>query len=166
MSQIIKRIVYRFGILLMMIIVTLVMTGCGQDNDFSSAQARDMIHKYIFLNEDRFPVNEPKAYQYGSVHVDGTTGGILYRFGSNPEALKWIINRHRLQESLTDTMELWPPDRIDALPSWWQSPSENLSTCFVKHQEFDSGGKMLFIIMFSPEEVFYVVEHYSGIPSI
>jgi len=166
MSHIVKWVRYHLGILLFLVIVTPAINGCGQDNEFSPAKARNMIHKNIFLNQDRFPVKDPKAYQYGTIHVDGPTGGILYRFGSNPEALKWITTHHRLQEISIDSMDLWPPDHIDAVPTWWQSPSENVSTCFVKHGKFDTGGEGIFILIFSPSNIFYVVEHFSNMPGV
>ena len=166
LTHITNRTLINHGVLLTGIIILHVIIGCEQKNEFKPAKARDLIFNNIFLNKDRFPINDPKAYQYGTVHVDGPDGGVIYRFRSNPKALKWIINYHRLRETRIDSIESWPPDHIGTSPSWWQPLRDHLSTCFVRHEKLETGGEKLIILIYSPEDMFYVVEHFSGIPGV
>ncbi len=149
----------------------LLIAGCGvvhdRRDDISSARARELILRNIFLGEDRYPIEDPRAYQYGNVHVDGPSGGMLYQFGSNPGAFEWIVERHRLQATKIETADQLPLEFLNDRPRWWDPWKADPSAFYFFSEEFATGGVRQFILVFdSSEGAIYVVEHFSDMPGI
>ena len=149
----------------------LLITGCvvlgDRGDEITSTRARDLIHRNVLLGDDQYPIDDPRAYQYGNVHVDGASGGMLYRFASNSDALEWIVESHRLQETTIETGDQLPIDFLDDRPRWWDPWKANPSAFYIFAEEFATGGKRQFILVFdSSAGVIYAVEHYSDMPGI
>jgi hypothetical protein len=75
--------------------IRLVIAGCGtapaDGEEFDRSRAGDLVTRNLLLGKDPYPVEAPRAFEYGTVHIDGPSGGLLYRFNSEPELLPWLI---------------------------------------------------------------------------
>ena len=148
---------------------TLLPIGCGlhfgQSGDMDESLARDLIRRNIFLEDDRFPISDPKVYQYGNIHVDGPNGGMLYRFRSTPEALVWIVEQHNMQQVAINEGDQLPLQFLDNVPEWWKPNKINSTVYYIFQEEFSTGGKRQFIVLFNvPTNEIYAVEHFSDMP--
>ena len=150
---------------------SLFILGCGlignRAGEVSGAEAQDLIRRNIMLGEDQYPIEDPLSYQYGSVHVDGPSGGMLYRFRSTLEALEWIVEQHQLQRITIATLDELPLEFLEDTPRWWDSIQADPNAYYVFTEEFTRGGERQFIVVFnaSTSEI-YSVEHFSNMPGI
>ena len=149
----------------------LLLAGCGTvstgGNEFSRTQAGDLIRRNLLLGEDRYLVDHPRAFQYGNVHLDGPSGGLLYQFSSHPDLLKWFIRQHGLQKIMINRVDQLPLDFIDDRPQWWDPWKANPSAYYIFVEEFATGGERKLILVFdSAAGIIYVVEHFSDMPGI
>ena len=151
--------------------ISLMIAGCGtapaDGEEFDLSPAGDLIARNLLLGEDPYPVEAPRAFQYGTVHLDGPSGGLLYRFRSQPELLPWLVEQHGLQETLIDTADQLPLDFIVDRPGWWDPWMADPAAYYIFIEEFDSGGSRTLILVFdSAADVFYTVEHYADLPGV
>ena len=150
---------------------SLWIAGCGVvpsgSHEFNGPQAGDLIRRNLLLGEEQFSIENPLAYQYGNVHLDGPSGGLLYRFSSSAEFLPWLIERHGLQEFMIDAADELPLDFIEERPPWWDPWNANPSAYFHLVEALATGGERWLIIIFDrAANVLYAVEHYADMPGI
>lgn len=138
-------------------------TGVDRNRESTGDKARDIIRRNVLGGDNRFPIEKPYTYQYGSIHVDGPSGGMLYRFESSFEALTLIIDRHNLKQRTVDSPDQLPSDFLDDKPSWWISPSVGLSGFYHSVGAYPPNGERQFIAVFdSSAGVIYAVEHFAS----
>ena len=157
--------------ILFWICVTFVLSGCILDNnqsdEISATKARELIQRNIFFGENIFPIEGPKAYQYGNVHVDGPSGGMLYRFSSTLDALKWIVEQHNLQKFSISNDEQLPMQMLEETPNWWNIEEIGTTESYAYFEELPTGGKRQLLVLFDPAtNIIYVVEHFSAMPGV
>ena len=101
-------------VLLICLTISILIASCGavstDGTDFSSTQANDLIRRNLLLGDDLYQINDPRAFQYGNLHVDGPSGGILYSFSSEPDILKWLIEHLGLQKIVINSADELPLD--------------------------------------------------------
>jgi hypothetical protein len=151
--------------------ISLFIAGCGAGpaagQEFNRSRADDLISRNLLLGEDQYLVDDSRAFQYGSVHLDGPNGGLLYRFSSQPELLPWLIEQHGLQEVAMDTADQLPLDFIVDQPRWWDPWQANPAAYYIFVEAFAAGGSRTLILVFdSSKDVFYVVEHFADMPGV
>jgi hypothetical protein len=151
--------------------ISLLIDGCGaipaRGHEFNQSQAGDLIKRNLLLGEDQFLVEDPRAFQYGNVHLDGPSGGLLYRFSSHPDLLPWLFEQHDLQKIMIDTAGQLPLDFLEDRPRWWDPWKANPSAFYIFVEEFESGGERVLILVFdSSASVIYAVEHFADMPGI
>ena len=139
----------------------------GRGDAISGNEAGDLIRRNILLGDDRFPIEDPLAFRYGNVHVDGANGGMLYRFGSTSDAVDWIVRQLRLKEVEITTSDQLPLDFLAGTPRWWNPWQGDPPSYYFLAEEFPTGGERQLIVVFDAgESVIYVVEHFSDMPGI
>ena len=138
-----------------------------QTDDISSDEARNLIQRNVMLSSDRFPIDNPQAYQYGTVHIDGPSGGMLYRFGSNSEALQWIVEQHQMKQIAVTMSSPLPLQFLNDRPQWWEPDKLKPDVYYVLSEKLPMGGERQFIVVYdtSTSEI-YAVEHYSNMVSV
>lgn len=147
--------------------LTAINAACDQADDIDSKRATELIRRNVLEGEDRFQIQDPQAYQYGSVHVDGPNGGMLYRFKSDSDTLNWIITRKKLQPTAIGSSKELAIDFLDEIPKWWNPWRVNPSVFYSTTERIATGGERRFIVVFdSSESLIYVVEHYSQLRGV
>ena len=143
-------------------LVIISNVACAQRSEIDRGRARDLIRRNILGGDYRFSIEDPRAYQYGSVHVDGPNGGMLYRFKSDPDTLKWIIKLKRLQENVIGSSTELRIDFLGETPKWWKPWEVDPSAVYYITENIPTGGKRRFIVIYDGlSSVIYIVEHYS-----
>ena len=158
-------------VFLFWVITCLFIASCGAvptvGTEFSSTQAGDLIRRNLFLGDELYQIDDPHVYQYGNLHVDGPRGGMLYRFNSNPDTLKWLIENFGLQKNILDSADELPLEFLADRPRWWDPWKANPSAYYVFVEEFETGGERRFIMVYdSSASVIYVVDHSEDMPGI
>ena len=149
------------------LIACLFVAACGagvdRNREFTGDKARDLIRRNVLGGDNRFPIEKPYTYQYGSIHVDGPSGGMLYRFESSFEALNLIIDKHSLQQRTIDSLDQLPLDFLDDKPSWWTPPNGERSGFYYTVGEYLPSGERQFIAVFDGSAgIIYAVEHVAN----
>ncbi len=138
-----------------------------QGEEISGPRASELVRRNLFAGQEHFPIEAARAYQYGSVHVDGPDGGMLYRFGSNGEALDWLVAQHRLLETPITSPSQLPLGFLDQQPRWWDPWQANPGAYYMIAEELDTGGERQLIVVFdAAARVLFVVEHYLNMPGV
>ncbi|TFH36222.1 MAG: hypothetical protein E4G99_05440 [Anaerolineales bacterium] len=158
-------------VFLLWLITSILIASCGavpaDGTEFGSTQAGDLIRRNLLLGEGQYRVDDPLAFQYGNLHVDGPSGGILYRFSSNPDLLKWLIEHHGLHKNMIDSADQLPLDFLADRPRWWDPWKANPSAYYILVEEFGTGGERRFILVYdSATSVIYIVDHFADMPGI
>lgn len=150
---------------------SLLIASCGavpsEGTEFSSIQAGILIRRNLLLGDDQYNLHDPRAFQYGNLHVDGPSGGMLYRFSSNPDLLKWLVEHLGLQQIVITSADELPLDFISDRPRWWDPWKANPSAYYVSVEKFDTGGERRLILVYdSFESVIYVIDHFENMSGI
>lgn len=158
-------------IILFWLISCLLIASCGVvpavSTEFSSTQAGDLIRRNLLTEDGLYQIDDPRAFQYGNLHVDGPSGGMLYRFSSNPDILKWLIEHFGLQKNMIDSADELPLDFLADRPRWWDPWKANPSAYYVFVEEFETGGERWLIVVYdSSTSVIYIVDHFEDMPGI
>lgn len=150
------------SVVLCFIVVIASDVASDQSNKVKSGRARDLIRRNIFKGSKEFPVGDQYVHQYGSVHLDGPNGGMLYRFRSNAEALNWIIGRMRLQKNTIKPGGDLPIDFLDETPKWWNPWGQEPTEFYSMSEDISTGGKRTVILIYNRQaDVIYIADHYT-----
>jgi hypothetical protein len=157
--------------LYLILCIAFLTTSCSlrfdQNRGISQSEAREIIQRNIFLGESLFPIDDPRVYQYGNVHVDGPSGGMLYRFQSSHEAYAWIVEKHEMQLFILDEGEHLPLQFLEDTPWWWEPEKSDPAEYYVFQEEFSTGGRRRLLVVFDTNTLdIYIVEHFSDMPGI
>lgn len=148
-----------------------LISGCGQTrsgaDEITGARAEELVRRNLLDGQDRYPVEAPRAYQYGSIHIDGPDGGMLYRFGSGDETLAWMVAHHHMAEVSIGSSDPIPLDFPDDSPAWWDPWQSNPQAYFISIEQLERGGSKT-ILMVNDDRIgtIYVAVHFSGLPGI
>lgn len=153
------------------IMTGLIIVGCSffiaDGIEMRGPEAESLIRRNLLLEKSPFPIDTPLAFQYGNVHVDGPSGGILYRFEGSPELMIWFAEQHDLTEFSIDSADQLPLDFLTEVPRWWDPWEKNPSAYYRFVEDLTLGGERILIVVFdSSTGVFYFVEHFSNVPGI
>jgi hypothetical protein len=158
------------GVLLLALTLVLLVA-CGAITEPTTQTlelpAADLVRRNLFKLSNDFAVGEAMAYQYGNVHVDGPTGGMLYRFVTTPAAVVWLEaewSLDRIAIESTDDLEL---DFLPQTPQWWIPTRTAVDAYYFGAEEFPPRGRRTLTMIFDEETgVLYVVEHYDNMVGI
>ena len=133
-----------------------------QSNTVKNDRAQDLIQRNIFNGSKEFPIDDQYVHQYGSVHLDGPSGGMLYRFRSNADALAWIIDRMLLQKNTVKPGENLPVDFLKETPHWWNPWGQESMVFYSASEDIIAGGKRTVILIYNrQEDAIYIADHYT-----
>lgn len=150
------------SVVLCCIVVIASGVASDQSTKVKSGRARDLIRRNIFKGSNEFPIDDQYVHQYGSVHLDGPSGGMLYRFRSNTDALTWIIGRMRLQKNIIKPGGDPPIDFLDETPKWWNPWGQEPTVFYSTSEDITAGGKRTVILIYNRQEnAIYMADHYT-----
>ena len=155
--------------LLVMALVLLVACGAMTETTTQTLElpAADLVRRNLFKLSNDFAVEEAMAYQYGSVHVDGPTGGMLYRFVTTPAAVEWLATEWSLERTAIETADDLPLDFLPQTPQWWLPTRTPVDAYYFSAEEFAPRGRRTLTVVFDRDlETLYVVEHYDRMVGI
>ena len=149
----------------------LLVGSCGLANQHANEGLglpnEDLIRRNLFIGQDEFQIGEPLAYQYGNLHVDGPTGGMLYRFVATPEAFEWLVTEWSLDRIAIESSDDLPFDFLPETPEWWTPTRADDDAYYFSVEEFDFRGRRTLTIVYDRDPgVLYVVEHYDDMVGI
>ena len=148
-------------------IMVAINAACVHSSEIESSRARDLIRRNILGGEDRFAIEDPHVYQYGSVHVDGPSGGMLYRFQSNSDTLSRIIKLKRLEKTTIDSTAELLVEFLEETPGWWKPFEVDTSAVYSVIENIATGGKRRLIVIYEQESrMMYVIDHYSDMRGV
>ncbi len=91
----------------------------------------------------------------------------FYRFSSNPDSLKWLIEHFGLKENMIDSADELPLDFLADRPRWWDPWKANPPAYYIFVENFETGGERRLIVVYdSSASLIYVVDHFSDMPGI
>ena len=126
-----------------------------------------LIERNIFQGNKSFPIKKPYFHQYGSIHVDGPSGGALYRFVTNSEAVDWVINRWALKAVNLETRREFFNINSEALPKWWNLDQVSVEVYYKLKKQYQNGGTETKKLLYEKESAtVYIVESYENWPGI
>ena len=130
-------------------------------------RALTLIERNIFQGNKSFPIKKAYYHQYGSIHVDGPSGGALYRFVTNSEAVDWVINEWTLKAvNLASRREFFNINS-EALPKWWELDQVNVEVYYKSTKLYQNGGIETKKLLYEKESATaYIVESYENWPGI
>lgn len=116
------------------------------------------MRRNVFRGEARFPIGDARAFQYGTIHVDGPEGGMLYRFATTAEAVDWLVTAWGLETLPQDGTPA--PAAPEGAPGWWRSATE--WPVIMRADSTYGGGAVRTVFLFRDpaESVVYWREHY------
>jgi hypothetical protein len=145
-----------------LLLTLLAATACGAQNG-SLLPADMLVRRNVFRGATEFPIAEARAFQYGTVHVDGPEGGMLYRFETDAQGLDWLVREWSLHPIQPDTGPSLPP--VDEAPGWWRSAGRASGTPLGADSTDASGGVRSVLLVRDPAaSVAYWREHYRAAP--
>lgn len=126
-----------------------------------------LIRRNLFLNQAQFQIKKPYAYQYGTLHVDGPDGGMLYRFNITSEAFDWLVTKWHLEQREVSSADQIPMPPLEKVPEWWQIKNISVFHYFYRSEKFTlNGERQLFFIYDSDSQTAYVVDDYRGMSGV
>ncbi len=126
-------------------------------------RALTLIERNIFLGNKSFPIKKPYFHQYGSIHVDGPSGGALYRFVTNSEAVDWVINKWTLKVVNLASRRKFFNINSEALPKWWKSDQVSVDVYYQSTKQNQNGGIETKKLLYEKESsTVYIVESYEN----
>jgi len=150
------------SVVLCFIIVIASDAVSDHSNKVKSGRARDLIRRNIFNGSEEFPIADHHVHQYGSLHLDGPSGGMLYRFRSNADALTWIIGQMQLQKKTINPGGDLPIDFLDKTPKWWNPWEQEPMVFYSASEDITAGGKRTVILIYNrQEDAIYIADHYT-----
>ncbi len=132
-------------------------------------RAEYLIRRNLFNEDQELDITEAHFYQYGSAHVDGPSGGAMYRFRTTQRAVDWLVINFSLKEhNLISTDELYSNLSFDSgekKPSWWEPEKVEAEKYYKLKQKLPHDE--LIILLYDKESgVIYFVKDYSGLRGV
>jgi hypothetical protein len=128
---------------------------------------QELIRRNLFLNQIQFQIKKPYIYQYGSLHVDGPEGGMLYRFNITTEAFNWLVTQWNLEKREASSMDQIPLPALEKVPKWWQINQLSVFHYFYRFEKFTHNGERQLIFIYdSDSQTAYVVDDYRGMSGV
>ncbi len=110
-----------------------------------------------------FHIKKPYFHQYGSIHVDGPSGGALYRFVTNSEAVDWVINKLALKVVNLAPMRTFFYVNSKTLPKWWKLDQVYVEVYYKSTKQYQNGGIETIKLLYEKESAtVYIVESYEN----
>jgi hypothetical protein len=141
-----------------LLLALLAAAACGAQSG-SLPPADDLVRRNVFRGATEFAIADARAVQYGTVHLDGPEGGMLYRFETDARGLEWLVREWSLRPIRPDSGPSLPP--VDDAPSWWLSAERRSGTQLGADSTDTSGGVRSVLLLRDPAaSVVYWREHY------
>ncbi len=130
-------------------------------------RALTLIERNIFQGNKSFPIKKPYFHQYGSIHVDGPSGGTLYRFVTNSEAVYWLINKWALKVVNLESRKKFFNINSEALPKWWKLDQVSVDVYYKSTKQYQNGGIETKRLLYEKESAtVFIIESYENWPGI
>jgi hypothetical protein len=144
-------------------LVALLAASACEAQSGSLPPADELVRRNVFRGATEFPIAGARAFQYGSLHVDGPEGGMLYRFETDAIGMDWLVREWSLHPVRPDSAPALPP--VDDAPGWWRSGERASGTPLVADSTDTWGGVRTVVLLRDPAaSVVYWREHYRASP--
>ncbi len=140
----------------------LAASACDAQSE-SLPPADELVRRNVFRGATEFAIVDARAFQYGSVHVDGPEGGMLFRFETDARGLDWLVRAWALDSIRGDSAPALPP--IDDAPRWWRTAERASATPLAADSTDVWGGVRTVLLHRVPgASTVYWREHYRASP--